>query len=128
MDRLVARRWPMSRKDAIGRYGERVAERHLQQQGMLVLDRNWRCDIGEIDLVARDGCTIVVCEVKARTGVGFGSGLEAVTWDKGRRLWRLAQRWVHENAEPTVRVRIDVVAVHRAFRGAAHVEHVRGAL
>lgn len=118
----------MSRKDAIGRYGERVAERHLQQQGMLVLDRNWRCEIGEIDLVARDGETIVVCEVKARTGLGFGSGLEAVSWDKGRRLWRLAQRWVRENAEPTVGVRIDVVAVHRAFRGAARVEHVRGAL
>lgn len=120
----------MSRKNAIGRYGERVAERHLKEQGMLVLDRNWRCDVGEIDLVARDGETIVVCEVKARTGMGFGSGLEAVTWEKGRRLRRLAQRWMHEHVagDESVGLRIDVVAVHRGRRGAAHVEHVRGVL
>ena len=70
-------------KDALGRYGEDVAARHLLSEGFVVLDRNWRCDVGEIDIVARDGDTLVVCEVKTRSGTGFGSPLEAVTTVEG---------------------------------------------
>jgi Holliday junction resolvase-like predicted endonuclease len=51
----------------------------LVGQGMVVLDRNWRCELGEIDLVARDGDALVVCEVKTRSGLGFGHPLETVT-------------------------------------------------
>ena len=60
----------MRAKDALGRYGEDVAARHLVEQGIVVLERNWRCERGEIDIVARDGDVLVVCEVKTRSGTG----------------------------------------------------------
>ena len=57
-----------AQRQALGGYGERVAERHLVGLGLVVLDRNWRCEDGEIDLVLRDGTVLVVCEVKTRRG------------------------------------------------------------
>ncbi|NDL59339.1 YraN family protein [Phytoactinopolyspora mesophila] len=114
-------------KDGVGAYGEEVAVRHLEQQGMEILCRNWRCAEGEIDIVALDGQTVVVCEVKTRSGTGYGSGLEAVTWEKRSRLRRLALTWREANGRHNAPVRVDVVAVHRQRRGAPHIEHVRGA-
>ncbi len=58
----------MRAKDALGRYGEDVAARHLVDDGLVLLARNWRCAEGEIDIVARDGDVLVVCEVKTRRG------------------------------------------------------------
>ena len=77
------------RNRALGAYGERVAARHLTDQGMVVLDRNWRCDEGELDLVLRDGPVLVGCEVKTRTSLAHGSPHEAVTDAKLARLRRL---------------------------------------
>lgn len=112
---------------AIGTYGENLAERHLVEQGMVVLDRNWRCDEGEIDLVARDGRVLVVCEVKTRRTLRCGSPHEAVTPAKLDRLRRLAARWAAEQGVEPPDVRIDLVAVLReSDGGAASVEHVRG--
>ena len=82
----------MAAKDGLGRYGERVAERVLLDAGMTVLARNWRCSDGEIDLVARDGDALVVCEVKTRTSTAFGVPAEAVGVAKADRLRRLALR------------------------------------
>lgn len=113
-------------KQALGRYGEDVAERHLIEQGLVVLERNWRCPEGEIDLVLRDGATLVVCEVKTRRDDAFGTPHQAVTAAKLDRLRRLADRWVAERGVRPDDVRIDLVAVHRPRRGAARVEHVRG--
>jgi putative endonuclease len=113
-------------KDAVGAYGERVAADHLVAAGMVVLDRNWRCAAGEIDIVARDGDTLVFCEVKTRTGTGFGSPLEAVTPRKAARLRRLAAAWTREHGLHPPDIRIDLVGVLRPRRGAAQVEHVRG--
>ena len=116
----------MRASDAVGAYGERVAAAHLVDAGMAILERNWRCDIGEIDIVARDGDTLVVCEVKTRQGTAYGTPLEKVTSDKAERLRRLAARWMAERRVHPVDVRIDLVAVVRSRRGAAQVEHVRG--
>ncbi len=116
----------MQAKDAVGRYGERVAAAHLERAGMVVLARNWRCELGEIDLVARDGDDLVVCEVKTRRGVSFGSPQEAVTAAKAARLRRLAARWLQGTGARPSAVRIDVVAVVAARRGPASVEHLRG--
>ena len=77
------------RNQALGAYGEAVAARHLAEQGMALLDRNWRCDEGELDLVLRDGDALVVCEVKTRTSLEHGSPHEAVTPEKLSRLVRL---------------------------------------
>jgi putative endonuclease len=113
-------------KDAVGSYGERVAARHLVDAGFVVLDRNWRCELGEIDIVAREGRVLVVCEVKTRSGTGFGTPAEAVTARKAARLRRLAVRWLQEHPVHPAEVRIDVVGVLRSTRGAAAVEHLRG--
>ncbi len=113
-------------KQAIGAYGERVAERHLVERGYVVLDRNWRCEEGEIDLVLRDGPVLVVCEVKTRSALGFGTPHEAVTDTKRERLQRLGQRWAGAKGVQPPQVRVDLVAVLRPRRGAAVVDHVPG--
>ena len=113
-------------KQALGRYGEQLAERHLVEQGMVLLDRNWRCDAGEIDLVLRDGDVLVVCEVKTRSSDVCGSPHESVTPAKLARLRRLAAAWLTAHDVHPADVRIDLVAVHRPRRGASTVEHVRG--
>jgi len=118
----------MAAKDAVGAYGERVAVRHLEAGGMVVLDRNWRCRDGEIDIIARDGDALVFCEVKTRSGSGFGSPAEAVVPAKARRLRKLALLWLADSGVHPPELRFDVVAVSRSRRGAASVEHLRGVL
>ena len=93
---------------------------------MVVLDRNWRCDAGEIDLVLRDGPVLVVCEVKTRSSVTCGTPHEAVDDAKLARLRRLAVRWMLDHGVRVPDVRVDLVAVLRPRRGPAVVEHVRG--
>lgn len=115
-------------KQALGAYGETLAARHLTEQGMVLLDRNWRCDEGEIDLVLRDGDVLVVCEVKTRTGTACGTPHEAVTDTKLDRLTRLAGRWQEARRVRARDVRIDMVCVLRPRRGPSVVEHVRGLL
>jgi putative endonuclease len=116
----------MRASDALGRYGEQVAAAHLQADGMSVLARNWRCRLGEIDVVAVDGCCLVVAEVKTRRTSSFGGPAEAVTAAKLARLRRLAASWLSSQDRCFDDVRIDVLAVTRGPRGAAQVEHLRG--
>ena len=111
---------------ALGRYGEVLAASHLVERGMVVLDRNWRCPLGEIDLVLRDGDTLVVCEVKTRTSHDFGTPHEAVTPAKLARLGRLAAAWLAAHGASPAEVRLDLVAVVRPRRGPSQVDHVRG--
>jgi putative endonuclease len=115
-----------ARRRELGRYGEAYAARHLTAQGMVVLDRNWRCPAGEIDLVLRDGDVLVVCEVKTRSSTAFGAPLEAVTPAKAERLQRLAAMWIEERGIRPAGVRIDVVGVLMRRRGAPEVEHAVG--
>ncbi|MDQ1677995.1 MAG: putative endonuclease [Actinomycetota bacterium] len=118
----------MAAKDAVGAYGERVAVRHLQDAGLVVLHRNWRCRDGEIDVIAREGDTLVFCEVKTRRGTAYGTPAEAVVPAKLRRLRRLALRWLDEAGLHPPDLRFDVVAVRPRSGGAAEVEHLRGVL
>ena len=111
---------------SLGGYGERVAAQRLVAAGMVLVDQNWRCELGEIDLVLRDGDVLVFCEVKTRSSTAYGHPLEAVTPTKGARLRRLAARWLEEHEVRPRDVRIDLVGVLLAARGAAEVEHVRG--
>lgn len=113
-------------KKGLGIYGEKLAAHLLVESGMTLLDRNWRCDQGEIDLVLRDGETLVVCEVKTRTSTDYGDPLEAVDEVKLKRLRRLAACWIDQHGIRPWGVRIDVVAIVRPRTGTATVEHVRG--
>jgi putative endonuclease len=123
---MATRTTPDQRRRALGAYGETLAERHLTGLGMVVLDRNWRCALGEIDLVLRDGNVLVVCEVKTRTSDACGSPIEAVTERKLARLHDLALAWLEERGLRPPELRFDVVGIYRPLRGASVVEHVRG--
>lgn len=117
---------PSLRRRALGAYGEQVAARHLTEAGLTVLNRNWRCPLGEIDLVLREGATLVICEVKTRVDASHGTPHEAITPTKLERLARLAEAWQTAHEVRVADVRIDLVAVLRPPRGPALVEHVRG--
>ncbi len=114
-------------KDAVGRYGERVAVDHLVAQGMRLLHRNWRCSAGEIDAILQEGTALVFLEVKTRRGTGFGTPAEAVDRAKRHRLRRLAAIWLAQSDLHPPEVRFDLVSVVPQRAGAAHIEHLRGA-
>jgi putative endonuclease len=116
----------MRTKDAVGQYGEQLAAEHLAKAGFAILERNWRCELGEIDIVARDGRALVVCEVKTRRGLNYGSPLESITYRKLTTLRRLLGRWLQEHELRPAEVRIDVVAVLVPHGGEPSVDHVRG--
>ena len=120
-------------KDLLGRFGEQLAGEHLAAAGMRVLDRNWRCRDGEIDLVVLDGTVLAFVEVKTRSSTAFGDPAEAVTPVKAARLRRLAIRWLAAQRAGTERlpwteIRFDVVSIVRGSgRDAASIRHLKGA-
>ena len=116
----------MAAKDDFGRAGEERAAAHLRACGYAVLERNWRCPQGEIDIVAiRDGMLCIV-EVKTRRSEAFGHPFEAIDERKLRRLWRLAYAWAAEHPETARRrpIRLEVVGLIGADVATARVEHL----
>jgi putative endonuclease len=111
---------------ALGDYGEQLAARYLHDRGATVLDRNWRCEHGELDLVAQEGDWLVFCEVKTRRSVRFGAPVEAITWRKAARLRRLACAWLQAHEVRGGRIRIDVIGIVRPAHGPALVRHLVG--
>jgi len=111
----------------LGRLGEDEATRYLQLQGLTVIERNWRCREGEIDIVALDdvGDCLVVVEVKTRSSEFFGRAVEAVTPVKARRLRVLAARWLADHPLGSTRVRIDVIGVLAPPGQPLTIEHLR---
>jgi putative endonuclease len=112
----------------VGRFGEWLAAEHLVDLGMRLVDRNWRCRFGEIDIIAWDGAdTIVFCEVKTRSGTGYGPPAAAVGRAKQLRLRKLAAEWLRTTGHRARNIRFDVVSVLPGQRGAPRVEHLRNA-
>ncbi len=118
----------MAAKDDLGRRGEALAVDYLQAEGLSIIETNWRCSIGEIDIVARDGGETVFVEVKTRAGTGYGHPLEAITGQKVARLRRLAAAWFAQHPDVVGDARIDAVAVIAPAGGPVSVEHLRGAI
>jgi putative endonuclease len=120
----------MAAKDDLGRAGEERAAQHLRAQGYELLDRNWRCAQGEIDIVAVRGAELVVVEVKTRRSESFGHPLEAIDERKGARLWRLAVAWLAAHPEHARgrRLRVDAIALTGANPVTARLEHLTDAL
>ncbi len=114
-------------RQALGAWGERRAAQHLTDDSFRVVARNWRCPLGEIDIIAWDGETLVFCEVKTRRGLGFGLPAEAVVAAKARRLRRLGARWVSLNNAYPREIRFDVIAVLVRRPGSVEIDHIRGA-
>jgi putative endonuclease len=96
---------------ARGIAGEDVAAAWYLSQGYEVVARNWRCRQGELDLIVRQGATVVFCEVKSRSTTLFGTPAEAVTHDKRQRIRHLAARWIEDSRFRPAQIRFDVAAV-----------------
>lgn len=116
----------MRAKDMLGREGEQVAANFLESLGYRILDRNWRCRDGELDIVAADRQVFVAVEVKTRSGRRYGTPLEAVGRAKLRRLRGLAVQWLNANGIRFDQVRIDVVGLMLDGTGGYTVEHHKG--
>ena len=101
----------MRTRREVGASGEDLAAAWYEANGYEVVDRNWRCRHGELDLVLRNGRQVVFCEVKARTGVGFGLPGEAITRDKKQRIRFLAARWLEDAKPRPAEIRFDVAAI-----------------
>ena len=112
----------------LGALGEQLAVEHLQRLGLVVLDRNWRCRYGELDVVAADvpARTAVFVEVKTRTSERFGGLAQAVTGDKVRRLRRLAGLWLAGQNAGWAGIRIDVIGVRVGLRRTPEIMHLEG--
>lgn len=100
-----------SRTIRLGARGEDAALRRYLDDGYELLTRNWRCPLGELDLVLVHGGLVVFCEVKTRGGEGFGGGYEAVTWRKREKLRRLGQAFLLAHRLVPAAVRFDVASV-----------------
>lgn len=115
-------------KDAVGRFGEQLAATYLCDAGLTILERNWRCVQGELDIVARDGQILVFVEVKTRSSSAYGDPAEAVSPAKADRLRTLALLWLAEHRVADTywpHLRFDVVSVLRLAPGGPSVRHLK---
>lgn len=111
---------------AVGAFGERLARQYLEEDGYQILATNWRCSLGELDLVALDRAgTLASVEVKTRTSDAYGTPATAVTHAKLARLRRLTAAYLREHPHRGP-VRVDVIAVLVPRTGAPRLDHLRG--
>ncbi|MCW2805853.1 MAG: hypothetical protein JWN06_4070 [Propionibacteriaceae bacterium] len=117
-------------RQQVGALGEDLAVAELERQGMEIIARNWRCPIGELDVIAVETVgtrrTLVFCEVKCRTGLGFGDPLESITEAKVRKLRQLAAQWLISEGRHANDVRLDAVGVIMLRGELPRLTHVRG--
>lgn len=116
----------MAQKDERGRAGEQRAAEYLESLGYVVVDRNWRCDQGELDIVACQGDDLVFIEVKTRRGTGYGHPFEAITPEKFARLHRLAIAWIiaHPGSGWGRSIRIDAIGIVGDDPATGTLEHL----
>ena len=113
----------------VWRVGEQLAAAHLERLGWRILDRNWRCPAGELDIVALEPGpepVVVFCEVKCRSGLGFGPPLEAITSRKVAKPREVALHWLRAQPGPVPHVRFDGVGVLLARDTLPVITHVPG--
>jgi putative endonuclease len=115
-----------SGKLVLGKAGEQVAEQYLKNKGYKLIERNYRCALGELDLIVLDRRVVVFVEVKTRTGHGYGSPLEAVEFRKQRKMIQAAQYFLSERKLHQRDARFDVVGISWPGREPA-VEHIENA-
>ena len=114
-DRRRAHHQPVDNQ-AVGRRGEALAAAWYEANGYTVLDRNWRCRAGELDLVLAGVDTVVFCEVKTRRSASHGTGVEAVDHRKRRKVREVAMAWLQASDTRYPEVRFDVADVDGAGR------------
>jgi putative endonuclease len=116
------------RRQRLGRRGEELAARHLAAKGYQIVERNWRCAQGELDLVACDGECLAFVEVRTRRGRALGTPEESVSATKQARLVALAEAYLQAHDWPGS-CRIDVIAIEMDAGGRlCRVEHYENAV
>jgi putative endonuclease len=115
------------RSKRLGERGEDAAAAYLERIGISVVERNWRCAHGEVDIVGLDGETVVLCEVKTRRTRAKGNPEESITAAKRRRYARLAEAYLQESGLTEVALRFDVIALLVIAEDRALLRHHRGA-
>ncbi len=118
---------PLVNRVSLGKTGEDLACRELRRRGYEILTRRYRTRLGELDIVARDGPTIVFIEVKTRTSTRFGSPSEAVTALKQRRIWLMATDYLQRQGWDRRPCRFDVIEVMIEEGSRARVEVIQSA-
>jgi len=119
---------PLSRRER-GALGEKIALDFLVKRNFTILERNFRCREGEIDIIARQGDCLVFVEVRARASVNMGTPEESITPAKGQRLVALAQTYLQSHEDLPIQWRIDVVAIDMDRQGKpSRVELVENAI
>jgi putative endonuclease len=114
---------------SVGAAGEELAAAHLREAGYEILEMNYRCPLGEIDIVAQKEGTLVFAEVKSRTSLNFGYPQEGLTPAKCRKLTQLAEYYLKENNQQERKCRFDVVAIllHRKTQKLKSIEIITDA-
>ncbi len=107
----------------LGRRGEDVAAAYLERAGMTIINRNWRCNAGEVDIVAIDGVDLVLVEVKTRRTSAKGTPEEAVTPAKQRRIARIAESYIASAGLTPACVRFDVISLRVIAEDRALLRH-----
>jgi TIGR00252 family protein len=119
----------MDKRKETGRRGEDAAARYLAAKGWRILHRNWRCRLGELDIVAEDGGAIIFVEVRTRAAHGrFGTAAESVDFRKRRKLAALAEMYLAMTGRQNAPVRFDVIACTARPGGELEIEHIPGAM
>lgn len=117
----------MSQTQSVGAYGETVARRYLEAAGLRFITANWRCKLGEIDLIMQDeGSTRVFVEVRLRRPTSYGAGQDTVAWQKQRKL-RRAVAWYQQEVNYWGNIRFDVVSITAQEPAPPLIEHITDA-
>ena len=117
------------RSHELGKWGEDVATQFLQAKGLKILERNWRCEEGELDIIALDNDTIVVVEVRTRTSDAYGTPEESLTHHKRRHLEKSALAYLQEHDCLDTLWRIDVIAIDALQSGSVdRISHYENAI
>jgi putative endonuclease len=111
-----------------GQHGEQLAANYLTNRGFSIVATNWRCSLGELDIIARDDATLVFVEVRTRRADTTEPAFESITPNKRRKLTQLAYRYLEANELSDLAWRVDVVAIGIPRSGAPIIEHIEDAL
>jgi putative endonuclease len=117
----------ISARQALGRKGEEVAVDFLKKQGYRIIKRNYRCRAGEIDIVVKEGSSLVFVEVKSRRSTHFGLPEEAVSYEKRRHLTRVALGYLTHHRIKETKCRFDVVSVLMNDHGVKEIRLIKNA-
>lgn len=126
MSSLVNSRKRLSNRD-LGRMGENAGARFLESRGYRILNRNWRCDAGEVDIVAQDDVYLIFVEVKTRRSCELGYPAEAVTPERRQRYERIATQYLRSHNLGFQSIRFDVLAIEVKPDETACIRHILNA-